>query len=167
MTLFPQALAKHQVHTFEEKTIDISPPTSTKVYPRQQPSYETSSALSSNALGPTSSAPLGYIVHGRSGDKSSDCDVGLYVRNKDEWDWLRSTLTISKVKELLDGECKGGKIDRFEIPGLFAVRFLLRDHLDRGVNSSSSYDCLGKLVCEYLRRKKLDVPTVFLDRGKI
>jgi len=62
---------------------------------------------------------------------------------------------------------KGGKIDRFEIPGIRAVHFLLRDHLDRGVNSSSSYDCLGKNVCEYLWYKKLDIPTLFSDRGKI
>jgi hypothetical protein len=53
-----------------------------------------------------------------SGDKSSDCNVGLFVRNEDEWDWLRSTLSIAKIKDLLEEEYKGGQIDRFEIPNL-------------------------------------------------
>jgi hypothetical protein len=44
------------------------------------------------------------------------------VRNADEWDWLRSLLSIAKVKELLGEEYKGGKIDRFEIPNLVSVQ---------------------------------------------
>ncbi|KAH6673038.1 hypothetical protein B0J14DRAFT_481972 [Halenospora varia] len=167
VALFPQELAKHEVHTFDGKTIPIPPPTNTKVYSRQQPSYETTSPLPLSTWGETVQAPLGYIVHGRSGDKSSDCNVGFFVRNDDEWDWLRSTLTVAKIRELLEDEDKGGKIDRFEISRVRGVHFLLRDHLDRGVNSSSSYDCLGKNVCEYLRCKMVDIPRVFLDRGKI
>jgi len=107
------------------------------------------------------------VVHGRSGDKSSDCNVGFFVRNDDEWDWLRSTLSLAKIRDLLQEEDKGKKIDRFEIPALKAVHFLLRDHLDRGANASSSYDILGKNVCEYLRSKHVDIPQQFLDRGKI
>lgn len=76
-------------------------------------------------------------------------------------------LTVSKIRELLEKEDKGGKIDRFEIPAVSAVHFLLKDHIDRGVNSSSSYDCLGKNVCEYLRCKLVNIPECFLDRGKI
>ena len=102
MALFPQELAKHQVHTFEGKTIDISPPTNTKTYSRQQVSYETTSPIYSTTWGPTIKAPSGYIVHGRSGDKSSDCNVGFFVRNDDEWNWLRSTLRVAKIGELLD-----------------------------------------------------------------
>jgi hypothetical protein len=138
VALLPQELTNHKVHTFDGPTKTILPPTTTKVYPRQQSSYETSSPLVLDSWGLTIKAPLGYIVHGRSGDKSSDCNVGFFVQHDDEWDWLRSTLTVVKISELLDEEDEGGKIDRFEIPGVRAVHFLLRDHLDRGVNSSSS-----------------------------
>jgi hypothetical protein len=48
-----------------------------------------------------------------------------------------------------------------------AVHFLLKDHLDRGVSSTSSYDALGKNVAEYLRCKRVDIPEVFLARGRI
>ena len=167
VALFPQALANHQVHTSDGHTIAIPPPSNTQIYPRQQHSYETASPLPPDSWGPTVSAPLGYIVHGRSGDKSSDCNVGFFARDDAEWDWLRSTLSVCKLRELLEEEDKGGKIDRCEMPHLRAVHFLLRDHLDRGANSSSSYDCLGKNVCEYLRSKMVDVPKTFLDKGRI
>lgn len=166
VALFPQNKIAHELH-FEGGTIPIPPPTNTKVYPRQQESYDTTSPKSLESWGETVRAPIGHIVHGRSGDKSSDCNLGLFVRHADEWDWLRSLLSVSKLRELLEDEDKGKKIDRFEIPALFAVHFLLRDHLDRGANSSSSYDILGKNVCEYIRCKLVDIPKVFYDRGTI
>jgi hypothetical protein len=167
VSLFPQDLADHKLHTFDGKEIKIPPPKVTKTYPRQQSSYESTSPLAADTFGETIRAPLGYVVHGRSGDKSSDCNVGFFARDDEEWDWLRSTLSVEKIKELLEDEYKGGKIDRFELPNVKAVHFLLRDHLDRGVNSSSSYDCLGKNVCEYLRVKQVDIPKRFLEKGKI
>ena len=67
----------------------------------------------------------------KSGDKASDCNVGFYVRNDDEWDWLRSFLTVQRVTQLLGPqEYTGNAIDRFEMPGIRAVHFLLHDHLD-------------------------------------
>lgn len=167
VSLFPQALINHQVFTFDGQRIDIPPPSKTQVYPRQQRSYETQSPKSLSSWGESKLMPLGSIVHGRSGDKSSDCNVGFWARNGEEWDWLRSIMTVQKVKELLEGEYRGGAIDRFEIPGARAVHFLLKDHLDRGVNSSSSYDVLGKLVGEYLRCKLVEVPLRFLEKGTI
>lgn len=110
-------------------------------------------------------APLGSFVYGRAGDKGANCNVGFYVKHQDEWDWLRAFLTTDKVKELLGPiEYSGNPIDRFEIPGVRVVHFLLHDHLDRGYNSSSSCDVLGKNTCEFLRSNTVDVPKVFLQR---
>ncbi|KAH7139331.1 hypothetical protein B0J11DRAFT_477592 [Dendryphion nanum] len=167
VALFPQDRIAHETHTFDGGTIRIPPPKNTKSYPRQQESYDTSSPLPLKSWGETVRAPLGHIVHGRSGDKSSDCNLGLFVRHADEWDWLRSLLSLGKLRELLAEEDTGKPIDRFEIPTLYAVHFLLKDHLDRGANSSSSYDILGKNVCEYVRCKHVDIPKVFYDRGTI
>lgn len=50
---------------------------------------------------------------------------------------------------------------------LYAVHFLLHDHLDRGASCSSSYDLLGKNCAEYLRSKYVDLPNKFLNRGKL
>jgi hypothetical protein len=143
-------------------------PPLTQVHPRQQKSYETTSPVPLASFGETVHAPLGYIVLGRGGDKASDCNNGFFVRHDDEYEWLRSFMTIDRVKQLLGPEeYKGKPIDRFEMPGLKAVHFLLHDHLDRGFNSCSNYDTLGKNCMEYMRSKTVDLPKKFLDRGRV
>lgn len=166
-TLIPQSVVDQKVHHFDGTVQSIPSPNVTQPFPRQQASYDTLDPLPAESWGPTKSAPLGYICMGRSGDKSSDCNVGFFVRHADEWDWLRSTLSVKKIQQLLGEEYKGGRIDRFEFPHIWAVHFLLRDHLDRGCNASSSYDTLGKNCCEYLRAKYVDIPVKFLDQGTI
>jgi hypothetical protein len=119
-------------------------------------------------FGDTADAPLGYVALGRSGDKASDANVGFCVTSDEQWDWLRSFLTIAKLKELLGPkEYSGNRIDRFEMQNLRAVHFLLKDHLDRGYNSSSGLDTLAKNLCEYLRAKYVPMPTRFLENGRI
>ena len=72
------------------------------------------------------------------------------------------------MKDLLGDEYDGKKdIERFELPGLRAVHFLLKDHLDRGVSCTTSYDFLGKNAAEYIRSRHVDIPVKFLDRPKI
>lgn len=118
--------------------------------------------------GRTVRGPLGWIVHARSGDKGSDCNVGFWVRRRSEYEWLRSVLSIERMKHLLGAECKEGKdIERQEFEGLRAVHFLLREHLDRGVSCTKSYDFLGKNTAEFLRARYVDLPVRFLNRGKI
>jgi len=152
VSLLPQDQLPLRVHTMYGKktSTDLSPPAITKEYPRQQASYETASPADLSSFGETVRAPLGYIVAGRSGDKASDCNAGFFVRHDDEWDWLRSFMTIERVKQLLGkDEYQGKPIDRFEIVGIRSVHFLLHDHLrDGGYNTCSSYDTLGKSECD-------------------
>jgi hypothetical protein len=168
-TLLPQSEFQQKVHCLwgDKKVVDMPQPPEFKTYDRQQPSYETENPVSLDSFGETVKIPLGRIVLGRSGDKCSDANVGLFVRHHDEWDWFRSFLTVEKVKELLGEEeaAKASHIDRFEMKGIRAVHFLLHDHLDRGYDACSTYDTLGKNVCEYLRMRIVDVPKKFADRG--
>jgi hypothetical protein len=167
VTLLPQSEVKHQVELpWLGKSIDIPVQKNVTTYSRDQKSYETEDPVDLEKFGPTTRGPLGWVVGGRSGDKASDANVGFYVRHDDEWDWLRSILTIDKIHTLLERSNKGRKIERFEIPGIRAVHFLIRDHLDRGFNSTSEYDTLGKNLCEYLRAKHVDIPNKFLRRGR-
>lgn len=190
VSLLPQSSIKHTCYLPSKGLkIVIDPPTNTEGFVRHQESYETSNPVDVSQFGPTTKAPLGYVVHARSGDKGSDCNVGFFVRHEDEWDWLRSLLTVKKIRQLLGEDDTGKPIHRFELPHISglsncrtdkttgnstnvaspqtAVHFLLKDHLDRGVSSSSTYDVLGKNMAEYLRCKRLDIPNKFLDRGRI
>jgi hypothetical protein len=168
VTLLPQASLSHQVHLGSGETIGIPPPTETKVWDKHQPTQDqTTGPVALSSYGATVKAPLGTIVHARSGDKGSDCNVGFWVRHADEYAWLQSLLNTSFVKELLAEEYKGGRVERCEFPGLRAVHFLLKDHLDRGVSCTTSVDFLGKNCAEYLRCRQVDVPLRFLARGRI
>lgn len=166
VSLLDQSVVNECIHLHNGEIVSIPPPRVTRTYPTQQKSYDPDVALS-DRWGPTVRAPLGLVVLGRSGDKSSDANLGLFVRHDDEWDWLRSSLTLARLKEFLADDYTGKPIDRFELPGLRAVHFLLHDHLDRGYNAGAGLDCLGKNLVEYIRAKIVDIPVVFLERGKI
>ena len=189
VTLLPQTDIQHKAHLpYLNKTLSIPPPPLTSTYPPRQPSYSSTTNPSNihTDFGPTVRAPLGWIVHARSGDKGSDANCGFWVRHDDEYAWLRSLLSISKAKELLGRDWRGApdaytpanpnpvvdgpgamSIERFEIPGLRAVHFLFRNLLDRGVSSTRGVDFLGKNVAEFLRARWVDVPVKFLNRGKL
>jgi NAD(P)-dependent dehydrogenase (short-subunit alcohol dehydrogenase family) len=133
-----------------------------------QESYNTESPVALDSFGETVDAPLGHVVLGRSGDKASDANVGFFVSNEEQWDWLRSFLTIGKLKELLGpDEYFGNRIDRFEMKNIRVVHFLLKDHLDRGYNSGSKLDTLAKNLCEYLRAKTVPMPRKFFGSSDL
>jgi hypothetical protein len=143
----------------------LDPPTDTIVHPASQPSYEPTNPVDLNSFGPTRRVPLGRVVYARAGDKGSNCNVGLFARTAEEWPWLRSLLSTEKIIELMADDFKGQKIDRMEFPKIWAVHFLLHDHLDRGVTANATYDVLGKFIAEFLRLKVVEVPIAFLERG--
>jgi hypothetical protein len=70
-------------------------------------------------------AALGAIVHARSGDKGGDANLGVWVRDRHAWDWLKSTLTVDELRRLLP-ETRELAISRYELPNLGAVNFVLR-----------------------------------------
>ncbi|PWN46729.1 DUF1446-domain-containing protein, partial [Violaceomyces palustris] len=80
-------------------------------------------------LGPTKSVPLGTVTLARSGDKGGNANVGFYVRNADEYDWLRKTLNKATFRSMMAEEDIGAKVERVEFPGLLAVHFLCHDIL--------------------------------------
>ncbi|KAF2001589.1 DUF1446-domain-containing protein [Amniculicola lignicola CBS 123094] len=148
-------------------TIEVPPPTKTIEHPYQQPSYPPTNPMDLSSFGPTTPAPLGYVVLGRAGDKGSNCNTGFFVRKEDEWDWLRSLLSMETFIELMAEEYRGQKIDRMEFPSIWAVHFLVHDHLDRGVTANATYDVLGKFLSEFIRTRTVDIPNKFLQRGRI
>lgn len=167
-TILPQSVLKHQaVLGWSGETLSIPAPTKTEPYKRDQGSYDTDSPVDLSTFGPTTRGPLGWIVMARSGDKASNANVGFFMRHDDEWDWLRSLLSTKKIIELMGSEYLNRGIERFEMPHIRVVHFLIRDHLDGGFNSTSSLDSLGKNLGEFLRAKYVDIPNRFLERGRI
>lgn len=120
VSILPQSSVNHVCYIpSKQLKIPIPAPSDTQDFLYEQTTYETSSPINLSSLGPTTKAPLGYVVHARSGDKGSDCNVGFFVRHADEWNWLRSLLTVDKVRELLGDDDTGKPIFRFELPKIW------------------------------------------------
>lgn len=111
VTLLPQSDVQHTVHLPSGESLEIPPPPESKTWPKQQPNEPlTRDAVDLQKFGKTVRGPLGWIVHARSGDKGSDCNVGLWVRHQDEWNWLKSLLSVDNMKALLADEYCGKPI---------------------------------------------------------
>lgn len=110
VTLLPQAAVQHKMHLWNGENVEIPPPPQTKWYSAQQPSEPAAASTESTDFGQTMQGPLGWVVHARSGDKGSNANVGFWVRHRDEWEWLRSLLSVKTIERLLADEYKGKKI---------------------------------------------------------
>ncbi|KAF2029461.1 DUF1446-domain-containing protein [Setomelanomma holmii] len=164
-TLIPQLTQYVHFSNKSMPTIEVPPPKKTIEHLSQQPSYPPpTDPVSLDSFGPTKPAPLGHVVLGRAGDKCSNCNAGFFVRHEDEWDWLRSLLSPETFIELMADEYRGQKVDRMEFPSIWAVHFLVHDHLDRGVTANPTYDVLEKFSRGFVRTRFVNVPTKFLER---
>ncbi|KAF4416298.1 duf1446 domain containing protein [Fusarium acutatum] len=103
--------------------------------------------------GPTEKVCLGSRVHARSGDKGSNANVGFWVQQNDEYEWLRSFMSVETFKGLLRDEYDPRfVIERFELPNIQCVHFRIKGILDGGVSSTPRLDGLAKSVGEFLRK---------------
>ncbi|KEF56201.1 uncharacterized protein A1O9_07782 [Exophiala aquamarina CBS 119918] len=169
--IVPLSVIQHQVDLGEGKIIDIPGPSKTAEYPTLRPSYETKDPVDLASLGAMVQAPLGSVVHARSGDKADNTNVGFFVRHQDEYPWLKTILTVEKIKLLFGQDwfkCNPSRrVERVEFPNILAVHFRVLDNLSGGIASSDRIDGLGKGIGEYLRSKHVDIPVAFLERGRI
>ncbi|KAK7204240.1 hypothetical protein BZA70DRAFT_281865 [Myxozyma melibiosi] len=128
-------------------------------------SYETSNPVDLATFGETVYTAMDEVVLGRSGDKGANVNIGLFVHEDDEWDWLRTYFTGDLMKRLVGDDWKDEYyLERVEFPHLKAVHFVIYGILGRGVSSSVLLDCLGKGFADYIRSKYVDVPKKFLAR---
>jgi hypothetical protein len=112
--------------------------------------------------GPTTRAPLGSIVGARSGDKGGDANVGVFVRDDEAWPWLDGLLTTARFQALLP-ETADLVVDRYPLPNLRAINFVVRGLLQEGVAASTRNDAQAKSLGEWLRARVVDVPEALLD----
>ncbi|MBI5506557.1 MAG: DUF1446 domain-containing protein, partial [Deltaproteobacteria bacterium] len=111
--------------------------------------------------GPTREVPLGTICGARSGDKGGNANVGVWVRTREAYLWLESFLTVARLKELLV-ETRDLEVDRFALPNLLALNFVVKGLLGDGVAASLRSDPQAKTLGEYLRAKVVPIPASLL-----
>ena len=106
-------------------------------------------------------AKLVRIAHARSGDKGDTSNVGLIALKPEYYPLLAEKVTAERVKEHFAGICLG-KVQRFELPNLGALNFLLHESLDGGGTLSLKADAQGKTYSAALLRMEIDVPNDLL-----
>ena len=97
------------------------------------------------------------IAHGRSGDKGDAANIGIIAYDDKGYEIIKNHLTAEKVKEHFTGICKGN-VDRYELPNIRALNFMLHNTLGGGGTVSLKHDAQGKTLAAALLRIELDIP---------
>lgn len=97
------------------------------------------------------------IAHARSGDKGDTANVGVLAVRPEWYELLDRYLTRERVADHFKGLITGA-VERFDLPNLAALNFLLHGALDGGGTLSLKTDAQGKVVSTALLRLVLDVP---------
>jgi len=97
------------------------------------------------------------IAHARSGDKGDTANVGVIALRPEWYDVLTRHLTLDRVREHFRGVITGD-VERFELPNLRALNFLLHGALDGGGTLSLKTDAQGKVFSTAMLRMVIDVP---------
>ena len=97
------------------------------------------------------------IAHARSGDKGDTANVGVIALRPEWYPLIARELTLARVRahfaDVIEGE-----VERFELPNLRALNFLLHGALDGGGTLSLKTDAQGKVFSTALLRLVLDIP---------
>ena len=96
------------------------------------------------------------LCHARSGDKGDTGNVGLIARRPEFYPIIRKYVTAQAVKKHFEGICFG-PVERFELPNLMALNFLLHKTLGGGGTVSLKNDAQGKTLSSALLRMVIDV----------
>jgi len=112
-------------------------------------------------VGTLTEIPLGRLCGARSGDKGGDANVGLWAVSPRAYAWLRRHLTTERLRELLT-EAATLDIDRYELPNLLALNFVVHGLLAPGVSATTRPDPQAKGLGEYLRSRTVTVPADLL-----
>ena len=96
------------------------------------------------------------IAHARSGDKGDTANVGLIARDPRYYPLLVREVTAQRVAKHFEGICFG-EVQRYELPNLGALNFLLHQSLDGGGTLSLKADAQGKTYSAALLRMEIEV----------
>lgn len=95
------------------------------------------------------------IAHARSGDKGDTANVGVIARKREYYPILDKYLTVERVKKHFEGIALG-KVERYDLPNLWALNFLLHEALGGGGTRSLKNDAQGKTLSSAMLRMELD-----------
>ncbi len=148
-----------QLVTINGHRIPVPPTVATTSEQRQLPPPVIPFAEASEEL---TRVPLGQLFGARSGDKGGDCNLGIWARNEHAYAWIANHLTEDRLKDLLP-EVRVLPVERYLLPRLLAVNFVITGVLGQGVSTTSRLDAQGKSLAEWLRSRIIEIPRELID----
>lgn len=100
---------------------------------------------------------LRQVAHARSGDKGDNANIGLIALQPENYPVLVREVTAQRVRQHFAGICRGD-VERFELPNLHALNFVLHKALDGGGLLSLRTDNQGKTLSSALLRMEIEIP---------
>jgi hypothetical protein len=101
--------------------------------------------------------PLSRIAHTRSGDKGDTCNIGVIALDERYYPVIVQQVTAQRVKQHFGGLVQG-EVERFELPNLGALNFLLHESLGGGGTVSLRVDAQGKTFGAALLAMEIELP---------
>lgn len=102
------------------------------------------------------------VANARSGDKGDASNVGLIAKSPELFEVIRAQATAERVQEHFREVCRGG-VDRYEIPNLLALNFILHDSLGGGGTESLKNDAQGKTHAQGLLQMEVEIPDELME----
>jgi len=96
------------------------------------------------------------LAHARSGDKGDKADLSLFAPDQETYALLEREVTAERVRAHFAG-IMTGEVERFEVPNVLALKFVLHGALNGGASRSLRSDALGKSLSSALLRMEIDV----------
>ena len=162
--LLDQALLEHTVHHHDGTTETIAPGNSQDA--RREVDAAGATRRSRRHHGPTNSSSPHSVrscMPAPATRAATRISASGYATVQ-AWEWLRSTLTVDELRRLLP-ETRELAIERYELPNLGAVNFLIRGLLGTGATSSLRLDAQAKALGEWLRARSTKVPKSLVAGG--
>lgn len=140
-----------------EPVLPPDPPVVAKVAAVRRPAAAPWPAGAAEGRGPAVRAPLGRVAGARSGDKGGNANLGVWARTDQAYQWLAGFLTVEMLRKLLP-ETAPLPVQRYELPNLRAVNFVIAGLLGEGAAASTRLDPQAKSLGEWLRARVVDIP---------
>jgi Acyclic terpene utilisation family protein AtuA len=157
----PQGAVSHVAVLPDGASVPIPPPAAlhnfNEVAALEHPQHRNFNEVAAPNGAPTRRAPLGTVAGARSGDKGGDANVGVWARTDSGYRWLHGFLTVDRLRRLLP-EAAALPVQRYELPNLRAINFVITGLLGAGVAASTRFDPQAKALGELLRSRLVDVP---------
>jgi hypothetical protein len=96
------------------------------------------------------------LVHSRSGDKGDIANIALFAPDQATYNLLVREVTAERVRSHFEGIVTG-RVERYEVPNILALNFVLHGALNGGASRSLRSDALGKSLSSALLRMEIEV----------